>query len=244
MNSNGLFVSVHQEKTPIKDLYVIDNSDKESENRMNNINNSNNSLYVFANQTDSSNEFYILHDSQITNTGISFGNNSNPTPFRISYQDSSGAMLKSIDSITINTPSFIINNVEDSDYNSDDYNFLVIKKNGKVEKGLPFYKNVDNTINRIINDIKNIDLSLNSLQNYIKTVDTSLTSLSNTVTLDKNNTNKILTIIIIICVIFFILLIITCIILYIKLLHTNKQVNGMIADIKTLQEALIELSNQ
>lgn len=250
MNSNGLFVSVHQEKTHINDLYAIDKesdkeSDKETEHRTNNINNYNNSLYVFANQSDSSsNELYILHDSETTNTGISFGNNSDPTPFRISYQDSSGAILTSINSITIDAPQFIINNVEDSDYNTDDYNFLVIKKNGKVEKGLPFYKNIDNTISKIINDIKNIDVSLQSLQNYIKTVDTSLTSLSEKVCINNKNTNKILTIIIIICVIFFIILIITCIILYSKLLHTNKQINGMITDIKTMQEALIELAKE
>jgi hypothetical protein len=162
MNSNGSFVSVRQEKTLINDLYV-DNSQPNITNHMTSINeSSHDGLYVFAHQSDSySNEFYILHDSQTTNSGLSFGNNIEPTPFRISYQDSSGGLLKSIDSITIDAPKFIINNVEDSDYNSDDYNFLVIKKNGKVEKGLPFYKNVDNTITNIINDIKNIDLSLN-----------------------------------------------------------------------------------
>jgi hypothetical protein len=176
-------------------------------------------FFMFGDHDNSNNEIYLLHNSQVTNTGISFGDNKNPTPFRISYQDSSGssgATLSSITSVTIDTPQFILPNLHDTSLN-EPYKLLVVNSSGVVETTTSIntiIQNIEINIKNIDEDLKNIKLHIQSLDKTVTNIETNMKSYK-----------KLFIIIVIILAIMLLFLIIVCIILFCNLYYTNKNLH-------------------
>jgi len=177
-------------------------------------------FFVFGAQDTSQNELYLLHDTKRTNTGLSFGDNKNPTPFRISHQDTSGAVITSIDSVTIATPQFILPNLKNVGP-TEPYKLVVVNQSGVVETST----SISTIIQTIENNLQKIEINLQKIENNLQTIQLSLQNLTQSVTTIESeikSRNKLFVIAVIILAIILLFLLIICITLFCNLYYTNK----------------------
>jgi hypothetical protein len=228
----------------------------------------NTGLFVFSRQENtSSNELYIRHDTDISHTGISFGLPHDIPVTRLSYQDGSGAILQSIDSLTLQSdtikiPSLPLASVDNS------FNFIVITNDGTLQRGSTYVSDIADSVTQlnVVNnlqqahltvhdtDISNLKLNVSTINTIISQIETNLVqiqldlnTLTTTVLNDKKIQNQFNWLYGILLVLFIILVIII-IILFLtnrnsnKLISTmNKQLDAMSQNMTKLKKAMIEL---
>lgn len=173
-------------------------------------------FFVFGTQDTSQNELYLLHDTKRTNTGLSFGDNKNPTPFRISYQDTSGAVVTSIDSVTIATPQFILPNLKNVG-TTEPYKLVVVNQSGVVETTT----SISTIIQTIENNLQTIEINLQTIKLSLQNLTQSVTNIETEI----KSYNKLFVIVVIILAIILLFLLLVCIILFCNLYYTNKNLH-------------------
>ena len=228
----------------------------------------NTGLFVFSRQENiSSNELYIQNDTEISHTGISFGLPHDIPVTRLSYQNGSGAILQSIDSLTLQSDTIKIPSLPlATDGNS--FNFIVITNDGTLQRGSTYVSDIADSVTQlnVVNnlqqdhltvhdtDITNLKLNVSTINTIISQIESNLVQIQldlNTLTDNVVNNKKIqnqFNWLYGILVVLFIILVIIIIILFItnrnsnKLISTmNKQLNSMSQNMNKLKKAMIEL---
>lgn len=228
---------------------------------------SNTGLFVFARQENkSSNELYLLHDQQYTNTGLSIGTSTN-TVARLSYKDGSGAVLESVDSLTLKSDKVKIPLLTEA--TSDlSYNFMVINGDGVLQKGSAYFPVVDDTLHNITLDIATIKSEINTIDttllthnNNISTINTIISQLEHNLTQIQLDLNTLTTVVMNeqkiqtkmnwlygIVLALLIGLVIISIVLFVINRHSSKlissmksQLDTMSKDMSILKKAMIEI---
>lgn len=228
---------------------------------------SNTGLFVFARQENtSSNELYIRHDKDISNTGISFGV-PNDTVTRLSYQDGSGAILQSKDSLTLQSDHIKLPTLPEASTDTS-FNFIVITNDGTLQRGSTYVSDIADAVtkmNAVNNDqearldehdvaltnhnsnLSNINTIISQIESNLIQIQLDLNTLTTTVINDKKiqmQFNWLYGILLVL----FIILVIIIIILFItnrnsnKLISTMKtQLDTMSKDMSILKKAMIEI---
>jgi hypothetical protein len=215
----------------------------------------NTGLFVFARQENtSSNELYIRHDKDISNTGISFGV-PNDTVTRLSYQDGSGAILQSKDSLTLQSDNIKLPTLQEASSDTS-FNFIVITNDGTLQRGSTYVSNIADAVTQmnVVNnlqeahlsvhdtDISNLKLNVSTINSIISQIESNLIKIQldlNTLTTTVLNDKKIQTTfnwIFIILVVLFIILVIIIVILFITNRNSTELITTMTTQIDTMSK--------
>ena len=215
----------------------------------------NTGLFVFARQENtSSNELYIRHDKDISNTGISFGV-PNDTVTRLSYQDGSGAILQSKDSLTLQSDNIKLPTLQEASSDTS-FNFIVITNDGTLQRGSTYVSNIADAVTQmnVVNnlqeahlsvhdtDISNLKLNVSTINTIISQIESNLIKIQldlNTLTTTVLNDKKIQTTfnwIFIILVVLFIILVIIIVILFITNRNSTELITTMTTQIDTMSK--------
>lgn len=226
---------------------------------------SNTRNFVYAIQENTStNELYIHHDENYTNTGLSLGHPDNKVA-RLSYQDGSGAILQSKDSLTLQSDHIKLHTLPEATSDTS-YNFIVITNDGTLQRGSTYVSDIADAVTKInaVNndqearlkqhdtDISNLKLNVSTIisqieQNLIQ-IQLDLNTLTTTTVLNDKKIQTQFNWLYGILLVLFIILIIIIIILFITNRHSNKlistmksQLDTMSKDMAVLNKAMIEL---